>query len=187
MSNIRTLILLLIYIIFVPIIIDKIFDKTTRNPKKIICNARKKSRQPGKAFIIFNGLDGGVIYNYQNNSEKKEEFTGPIDEILPQLMTNSAVIVLAYALEYSDNPTSLIKEIKRVSGGQFYVIGYELNAHRSLWDYEIKQDLLSSYYCPNQLVQWVELDQFTLAMQNVYKQISKILPFVKPKKIDLTD
>jgi len=199
----RKIILVIIYLIIIlmiPIFLDYLFRLTVRKKRKnqILKLAELKSRETGKPVIIFNDRNHGTIITYtNNNSHTAEDFPGDIVDIIDKLETNSLVVIVSQTLEYIDGTKLIdvdnrtisnkkktstdlswtIDNLKRVSGGDLYVLDIEKNSPRIFWDYKIKNIMDKSFYLPNENITWSAPNGLQLRTQKMYSYVFKILPY----------
>lgn len=176
MGSTTVLIILIIYIILFPFLLECINKPSMKKRKHKIIDKAKCSLKKGKALVVFEGPNEGYVINYQLNDKTRHKFNGDIEEIIPNLLDDSASIVLIHVLEYVNNPDKLISEVRRVSGGDFYILnhGIDINCVRSFWDSQIKRELPEIIYnCPKNEIKWIPLDNMTKNIQKIY---GKIIP-----------
>jgi len=184
----------------IPIFLDYLFRLTVRKKRKnqILKLAELKSRETGKPVIIFNDRNHGTIITYtNNNSHTAEDFPGDIVDIIDKLETNSLVVIVSQTLEYIDGTKLIdvdnrtisnkkktstdlswtIDNLKRVSGGDLYVLDIEKNSPRIFWDYKIKNIMDKSFYLPNENITWSAPNGLQLRTQKMYSYVFKILPY----------
>jgi hypothetical protein len=188
LGKIILIMIYLIIIIMIPLFLDILFKLTVRkNRKSKIKNmAQKKSIETNKSLIIFNDRYNGIVIN-PTNPKIIEEFTGDIVEIVNQMADNSCVIVVSETLEYIGETktdksrdsllSKTIKQLKNISGNDFYCINIEKNSPRVLWDYKIKNIMDKSFYLPGDVVEWHQPNELQIKIQKFYFYVFKILPY----------
>lgn len=181
-SLLKKILLIIIYlciIILIPLFLDYLFKLTVRKKRKAQIKelAEEKAKNLNKSLIIFNDRYHGVVRNINENT--KENFTGDIEEIIPQLADNSAIIVVSDTLEYVDNIKPLIEQLRRASAdGNLYLINIEKNSPRVFWDYKIINIMDKSYYLPDsEEIKWVSPNNLQKKSQKFYSYVFKIIPY----------
>lgn len=189
MSNesIKKIILILIYIIiiiFIALFLDYLFKITIRKRRKqqIKYLAQKKALETGKPLLIFNNQHEGI---FQNNNDSTK-FTGNILEIINKLDKNSCVVIVSQVLEYVDDVNKLIKQIDKISNGDYYFINLEKNSPRIWWDYKINNVMSKPYYLPSSNdISWNSPNSLQKKIQQFYSIIFKIVPYEPFVKDDI--
>ena len=189
MSNesIKKIILILIYIIiiiFIALFLDYLFKITIRKRRKqqIKYLAQKKALETGKPLLIFNNQYEGI---FQNNNDSTK-FTGNISEIINKLDKNSCVVIVSQVLEYVDDVNKLIKQIDKISNGDYYFINLEKNSPRIWWDYKINNVMSKPYYLPSSNdISWNSPNSLQKKIQQFYSIIFKIVPYEPFVKDDI--
>lgn len=177
----------IIIIIFIPLLLDYLFNLTIRSRRKRLIKetAEKLAISKNKSLVIFNGMIDGEVYHLNPNRQfKMETFKGNLTEIIDQMADDSCVVIVSYVLEYVDNIEGILEQLKRVSGNDLYIIGYETNSPRTFWDYQIKRILNKPYYLPEFWKKSTTLDMLShtpnkiqINVQYIYKYIFKVVPY----------
>ena len=177
----------IIIIIFIPLLLDYLFNLTIRSKRKnmIRSEAEKIAIINNKSLVIFDSLTGGEVCHLDSYKKfKSETFKGNLSEIIYQMADNSCVVIVSYALEYIDNIEDTFEQLKNISGNNLYIIGYESNSPRTFWDHQLKRIMNKPYYLPEVLRQTPSLDslfhkpnKIQLNVQYIYKYIFKIIPY----------
>lgn len=163
-NKIFIVLLYLVVLIIIPILLDYLFNMTVQknNIKKIKDLATKNS---DKSIMIFNRdsiyCDGKKI-------------NGNILNVSKNVKDNSVIVILNSVLEYSENPSDIINEMKRISGGNLYVIGYDKNSSRGIFDYKLRKLLNKPYFLPGDEIKLDNINELQIKLQKLY---SKILPY----------
>lgn len=191
-SLIRKVIIIMMYIIIIimiSLLLDILFRLTVRKNRKskIKYLAKKKSLDKNKALIIFNNRFKGIVINSSTTDSEPEEFEGDIVEIVNLMENDSCVVMVSETLEYIDSTSidelgetllsKTIKQLKNISGGDFYSVNIEKNSPRIFWDYKIKNIMDKSFYLPDDNITWYQPNDLQLKIQDFYRHIFKILPY----------
>ena len=97
--------------------------------------ASRRAAETGKRLIVVGDPDGGIVNRFIGRDYDcgalcidrigclscPEYITGRLEDVLPQLDTNSAVIYVSMTLEYVDDIDKVLSELTRVSGGDLFV------------------------------------------------------------------
>jgi len=164
----------LIIIIMIPFFLDYLFKITTRKKKndKILKLGHELSKSSGKPLIIFYGNDTGKIL------DSEETFDGDISEIIHQMTDNSCVIICIESLEYVNDVNQTLEDLRRVSGGDLFLVSVEEKSPRAFWDYQIKNIFEKPYYLTtDRNIKWDIPNDLQLKCQNIYKYIFYVLPY----------
>lgn len=172
--------LYLLLILLIPLFLDYLFKVTVRKKRKaqIKTLAQQKSKQTGKALIIFDDGFNGTV----NTNGQIETFNSDILEIIQHMAKNSCVLVVTNIIEYVDNPEKIIGQLNDVSGGDCFFINFEKNSPKNFYDYKIKNIMNKSFHLPGEKIEWNEPNNLQKKVQTFYYNINKILPL--QKKID---
>lgn len=186
MSTLSKTILIIIYIciiLLIPFFLDYLFKITVRKKRltQIMQLAIERSKKTNKSIILFNNKNNGKVID---QSGKEEVFTGKINELIGQFSNNSCIIIVVNVLEYL-NPGSLnktIKQLKRVSGGDLYLVNIEKNSPKVFWDYKLKNIMDKSYYLPQESITWTTPNELQKKTLKIYSYIFKVVPYksIKP-------
>uniref|UniRef100_A0A6C0CAV6 Uncharacterized protein n=1 Tax=viral metagenome TaxID=1070528 RepID=A0A6C0CAV6_9ZZZZ len=164
-------------LILVPLFLDYLFKiSIRRNKKKELTElAKARAQKVKKPLIIFNGVNGGSI----DTDGKVESFDGNVSEIVSQLGDNTSVVLVAETLEYIPDLQNFIKELKRISDGDLYILGVENNSPRIFWDYKIINVLDKSYFVAkkDKEITWGSPNSLQLKTQKIYEYVFNILPY----------
>jgi hypothetical protein len=101
--------------------------------------AQYRAKQTGKPLIVIGDPDGGMVNRFigrdyecaslcidTHGCLKCEKNTiGKLEEVLPTLGNNSAVVFVSTALEYVQDMDRVSRELYRVSGGDLFVVPIE--------------------------------------------------------------
>lgn len=172
-------IICLLVLIFTPLFLDLFYDFTVRSKQKeqILQLARESSRLTGKPIIVFNDKETGVVI--ENGKDIGSEFHTNILDAIEEMQDNSAVLIVSNVLEYI-NPIILrdtIRELRRVSGDDLYVVGIGRTTPRTIWDYKIKTLLDKSFYLPKEQISWFKPNIIQTSLQNFYQYLFNIIPY----------
>lgn len=172
--------LILIYIailVLVPLFLDYLFKISIRNNKKkeMLEIAKVRAKKTKKPLIIFIGTKKGSI----ETDGKVESFDGDVSEIVNQLGDNTGVVMIVETLEYIPKLHNFIEDLKRISGGDLYVLGIEKNSPRIFWDYKIVNALDQPYFIANtnKELTWETPNNLQIKTQKIYEHVFKVLPY----------
>lgn len=101
--------------------------------------AQHRAAQTGKQLIVVGDPDGGVVNRFIGRDYDcgtlcidkvgclncDNYVTGRLEDVLPTMETNSAVIYVSAVLEYVDDIDQVLAELQRVSGGDMFVVTVE--------------------------------------------------------------
>lgn len=101
--------------------------------------AQRRAAQTGKPLVVVGDPDGGVINRLAGRdyecgklcidlvgcSNCPEHVTGRLEDVLPTMPADSAVIYVSCTLEYVDDMPQVTRELERVSGGDLFVATVE--------------------------------------------------------------
>jgi len=101
--------------------------------------AQFRANQTGKRLIVVGDPDGGVVNRFLGRDydcgalcvDKKgclscpEYAHGRLEDILPQMPSDSAVVFVSATLEYVDDMDQVLAQLQRVSGGDLFVVTVE--------------------------------------------------------------
>lgn len=170
----------LLIILMIPIFLDYLFELTIRSKRLLNAEttARKIAKKSTKPVIVFNGLESGYIRQADGkNVDSVEDFTGDINDILNEMMDNSAVIILNRSVEYTTDPVELITDAKRVSGGDLFIVGLEKNSPRVFWDVNIINVMANPYYTNTDTeVKLIKFNSVQRKIRKIYSYLFKIIP-----------
>lgn len=156
-----------IFIIIVLVIVYELVLTYTRfiRRKRIFNIAVDKSKEINKPLMVIGDPDNGSTNYLVGRSYECGDIcidiTGcpgckigirqKIEEYLPRLQSNSYVIFISCVLEYvdSDKIDFIISEIKRVSGGNYFVVSVEPLSMTALF-YPTR--FITGEGCPNQVI-----------------------------------
>ena len=183
MSNIIGTILIvlvvLIILILVPLLLDMLFSVTVRSnrSKQILQLARARSVQTNKPIIVFNDAGTGVVMELDGSISP--EFKTDIVEAINSMEDNSSVLIVSQALEYMDPYTlpAIIEQMRKVTGGDLYVLGIERSSPRTIWDYKLTTLLNKPFYLPSESISWAKPNSFQTSLQHFYEHVFKIIPY----------
>jgi hypothetical protein len=101
--------------------------------------AQHRAAQTGKQLIVVGDPDAGVVNRFIGRDydcgtlcidamgclKCDNQITGRLEDVLPTMESNSAVIYVSAVLEYVDNIDQVVAELQRVSGGDVFVVTVE--------------------------------------------------------------
>ena len=170
MGGTKSALVVIIYVLIllsIPFILDYVYNNMikSQNMKKI----KEMVASSRKPLMIFQGQDN-ITYMIQNIKTDILKFSESIRD-------NSVILILDSVLEYVDDPNAVLKEARRISGGDLYIIGHDQKSVRSLFDYRIKRLLSKPYFLPNQDVSLSNLNNLQIKIQKIYQKIAKVIPY----------
>ena len=153
--------IIIIIIVITTIIIFMVWCQIQRQStrKDYYSRASNHSKQSGKPLLVigdpYNGRGSkiwGVVYGCGNVClditgcpKCPKGIKGKLEDVLPTLENNSYVIFVSYVLEYVDNIELIIRELKRVSGGDLYIAHVQPYDFLTLYFYKgTKRKILSA-------------------------------------------
>ena len=216
-SKILLVIFYLIIIICIPLLLGLLLkytvcDTRIKNIKQL---AYQKALETKKPLIIFNTRYHGTVIELSQESKRVEtnKFDGDLVEIVDHLADNSSVMLISGIFEYMQDNTELQKliyNLKKVTGGDLYVINVGSHSPQIIFDYKLKNIMTKPFYLPdrinvkgniiessknnnnnnNNTISWTHPNNLQLKLQNIYSYVFKILPynfFVSHKINDFND
>lgn len=171
-NKIIVILIYLMIIIIIPFFIDYLFKLTLRKKREnmIKNEAQNMSKLSGKPLVYFYGCDRGEIDG--------EEFTGDIAEIINQMANDSCTIVTFESLEYVNDVEKVLNELKRVAGGDLFMVNVEKKSPRAFWDYQLNNLFEKSQYRPSDKnIKWDTPNDLQLKTQKIYEYIFCLLPY----------
>lgn len=170
-----TLIIFYLSIIFLTLLIlGMIYNLTTREKQieQIKNIAQKQSIKKKKSLIVFDSPTTGY-------TDLNEKFDGNVLEILSNLTDNCCIILMMNVFEYIDSKSipKIIKDMSRVSGGDFFILCIDNKSPRTFYDYKIKNLMKKSSYMSDDKIEWDKPNNLQAKISNIYYWIFKILPY----------
>lgn len=118
-----------------------------QNRRDMFNKAQYRAQQTGKKLIVVGDPDGGVVNRLVGRDYDcgdlcidkvgclacETYLTSRLEDALPGMEANSAVIYVSATLEYVDDIDQIMTELQRVSGGDTYVVTVEPWTMTSLW------------------------------------------------------
>lgn len=174
-TKIILILMYLVIIILIPLFLSYLLNITIMKKRWIMIKkmAIAKSLSKNKPLVIFYGDNNGIIVT----KKIKKEFVGNIIDVSGKMSDNSCVVVLVEVLEYSEDLTMLIKQLKRISGGDLYAINVEKNSPRVFWDYKIKHVMDTPYFFPKDKIDWKNPNDLQVKIQTFYSYVFRVLPY----------
>ncbi|AFX92419.1 hypothetical protein CE11_00392 [Megavirus courdo11] len=174
LGQILLIIIYIILILSIPFFLDYYLQS-----KKIKCiqesvlkDAKKLSSNNNKPLIVFNNREQGFVID----KNQTEQFSGNIEDILPELADNSCILILYEILEYVDDPENIITNTRRVSGDNYFIINITNNSPKTYWDYRIKNIMSKSQYHNDNTITYNKLSNIQKKTQNIYRYLFKLFP-----------
>ncbi|AVG46108.1 hypothetical protein [Acanthamoeba polyphaga mimivirus] len=174
MGQILLIIIYIILILSIPFFLDYYLQS-----KKIKCiqesvlkDAKKLSSNNNKPLIVFNNREQGFVID----KNQTEQFSGNIEDILPELADNSCILILYEILEYVDDPENIITNTRRVSGDNYFIINITNNSPKTYWDYRIKNIMSKSQYHNDNTITYNKLSNIQKKTQYIYRYLFKLFP-----------
>lgn len=176
-TKIILILMYLVIIILIPLFLSYLLNITIMKKRWIMVKkmAVAKSISKNKPLVIFYGDNNGIIVT----KKAKKEFVGNIIDVSGKMSDNSCVVVLVEVLEYFSlkDLTVLVKQLKRISGGDLYAINVEKNSPRIFWDYKIKHVMDAPYFFPKDKIDWKNPNDLQLKIQTFYSYVFRVLPY----------
>jgi hypothetical protein len=109
----------------------------SRQKRRDIFNlAQHQAKQSGKRLIVVGSPDTGIVNRFVGRDYDCGDLCldlvgcmscdnyaqGRLEDVLPQLESNSAVVYVSMTLEYVQDLDKVLAELERVSGGDLYVV-----------------------------------------------------------------
>ncbi|AEQ32984.1 hypothetical protein [Megavirus chiliensis] len=174
LGQILLIIIYIILILSIPFFLDYYLQS-----KKIKCiqesvlkDAKKLSSNNNKPLIVFNNREQGFVID----KNQTEQFSGNIEDILPELADNSCILILYEILEYVDDPENIITNTRRVSGDNYFIINITNNSPKTYWDYRIKNIMSKSQYHNDNTITYNKLSNIQKKTQYIYRYLFKLFP-----------
>ncbi|AUV58319.1 hypothetical protein [Bandra megavirus] len=174
LGQILLIIIYIILILSIPFFLDYYLQS-----KKIKCiqesvlkDAKNLSSNNNKPLIVFNNREQGFVID----KNQTEQFSGNIEDILPELADNSCILILYEILEYVDDPENIITNTRRVSGDNYFIINITNNSPKTYWDYRIKNIMSKSQYHNDNTITYNKLSNIQKKTQNIYRYLFKLFP-----------
>ncbi|CAH6420907.1 Hypothetical protein MVR_LOCUS206 [uncultured virus] len=178
-GTILIVLVVLVILILVPLLLDLLFGLTVRSnrSKQILHLAKARSKQTNKPIIVFNDANTGVVLELDGSVSP--EFKTDIVEAITQMEDNSSVLIISQALEYIDpiQLPAVIEQMRKVSGGDLYVLGIERSSPRTIWDYKLRTLLSKPFYLPSEPISWARPNTLQVSLQHFYEYVFKIMPY----------
>ncbi|AZL89471.1 hypothetical protein QKC54_gp0352 [Megavirus baoshan] len=174
LGQILLIVIYIILILSIPFFLDYYLQskKIKCIQESILKDAKKLSEDNDKPLIIFNNQEQGFVID----KNQIEQFTGNIEDVLPELADNSCVLILYEILEYIDDPENIITNTRRVSGDNYIIINMTNNSPKTYWDHRIKNIMNKPQYNKDDNIIYNKLSNIQKKTQNIYRYLFTLFP-----------
>lgn len=187
-ENISIILMLFLVVLFLPLFLDIVFRISVRRKRRseAFFKALQMARRKNRPLLIFTSPNTGLHISkleIYNDRPQGEEFTGNIYDVISNLKTKSAIILLIEVLEYIDEPEFIWNKLLEISNNRIFSSNLETKSPKFWFDYRIKNIMNKTFYNKNDKIIYSPTSELQKNISRFYQNIFLIVP----KKFFLDD